>query len=67
MHMVSTIPWTLERVYDRLPAPHTRQRHMGAQLPGGEQQRLAMGRGLMTPPRPLFSVRLRRPGAALTG
>jgi branched-chain amino acid transport system ATP-binding protein len=44
-------PWTLERIYDLFPALATRQRHMGNQLSGGEQQMVAIGRALMTNPR----------------
>ena len=43
--------WTLERVYQFLPAIAARRRHMGDQISGGEQQMLAIGRALMTNPR----------------
>jgi branched-chain amino acid transport system ATP-binding protein len=46
--------WTLERIYDLFPALKARQHHMGAQLSGGEQQMLALGRALMTNPRLLI-------------
>ena len=46
--------WTLERVYDLFPPLKERQRHMGNQLSGGEQQMLAIGRALMTNPRLLI-------------
>ena len=42
--------WTLERIYALFPALHARRRHLGAQLSGGEQQMLAIGRALMTNP-----------------
>jgi branched-chain amino acid transport system ATP-binding protein len=53
-HWGSSAPWTLERVYDLFPTLATRQHHMGAQLSGGEQQMLAIGRALMTNPRLLI-------------
>ena len=43
-------PWTLERVYHLFPRLAERQRNMGNQLSGGEQQMLAIGRALMTNP-----------------
>jgi branched-chain amino acid transport system ATP-binding protein len=43
--------WTLASVYEFLPRLAERRRHMGAQLSGGEQQMLAIGRALMTNPR----------------
>ena len=53
-HWSSGRPWTLECVYDLFPTLATRQHHMGAQLSGGEQQMLAIGRALMTNPRLLI-------------
>jgi branched-chain amino acid transport system ATP-binding protein len=53
-HQTTAAPWTLERIYDVFPALRTRQHHMGAQLSGGEQQMLAIGRALMTNPRLLI-------------
>jgi branched-chain amino acid transport system ATP-binding protein len=47
-------PWTLERVYGLFPSLQERQRHLGNQLSGGEQQMLAIGRALMTNPRLLI-------------
>ncbi|HET6223310.1 MAG TPA: ATP-binding cassette domain-containing protein, partial [Dongiaceae bacterium] len=43
-------PWTLARTFDFLPRLAERQRNMGNQLSGGEQQMLAIGRALMTNP-----------------
>lgn len=42
--------WTLRAVYDLFPRLEERRRHLGAQLSGGEQQMLAIGRALMTNP-----------------
>ena len=42
--------WTLESVYALFPMLRERCRHLGAQLSGGEQQMLAIGRALMTNP-----------------
>jgi branched-chain amino acid transport system ATP-binding protein len=42
--------WTLERVLQTFPRLRERLRHMGAQLSGGEQQMLSIGRALMTNP-----------------
>jgi len=42
--------WTLRRVFDTFPRLAERQRHLGAQLSGGEQQMLSIGRVLMTHP-----------------
>jgi branched-chain amino acid transport system ATP-binding protein len=41
----------LSRVYAFFPRLQERQRHLGSQLSGGEQQLLALGRALMTNPR----------------
>ncbi|HKC44713.1 MAG TPA: ABC transporter ATP-binding protein [Burkholderiales bacterium] len=43
-------PWTLARVYRLFPRLEARAENMGNQLSGGEQQMLAIGRGLMTNP-----------------
>jgi branched-chain amino acid transport system ATP-binding protein len=47
-------PWALERVYELFPRLRERERHLGNQLSGGEQQMLAIGRALMTNPRLLI-------------
>jgi branched-chain amino acid transport system ATP-binding protein len=47
-------PWTLSRTFEFLPRLAERQRNMGNQLSGGEQQMLAIGRALMTNPRLLI-------------
>jgi len=47
-------PWTLERVCALFPRLAERLDRMGAQLSGGEQQMLAIGRALMTNPRLLI-------------
>lgn len=44
-------PWSLERVLDFFPRLGARLTNGGAQLSGGEQQMLAIGRALMTNPR----------------
>ena len=46
--------WTLEAVYRMFPVLAERRRNMGNQLSGGEQQMLAIGRGLMTNPKLLI-------------
>ena len=43
-------PWNKERVYELFPRLRERIKNMGNQLSGGEQQMLAIGRGLMTNP-----------------
>ena len=42
--------WTIDRVYDLFPRLKERRRNGGAQLSGGEQQMLAIGRALLTNP-----------------
>ena len=46
--------WTYERVLTTFPRLGQRLRHSGAQLSGGEQQMLTIGRGLLTNPDLLF-------------
>jgi len=46
--------WTLPRVYEFFPRLAERRGNMGNQLSGGEQQMLAIGRGLMSAPRLLL-------------
>ena len=49
-----TPQWTLETVYRMFPVLAERRRNMGNQISGGEQQMLAIGRGLMTNPKLLI-------------
>jgi branched-chain amino acid transport system ATP-binding protein len=46
--------WTYARIMDTFPRLAERQKHWGAQLSGGEQQMLAIGRALMTHPQLLI-------------
>ncbi|MFC5459299.1 ABC transporter ATP-binding protein [Massilia niabensis] len=46
--------WDLERIYDLFPRLKERERNLGNQLSGGEQQMLAIGRALSTNPRLLI-------------
>ncbi len=47
-------PWTLPRALALLPRLGARLHHRGAELSGGEQQMLAIGRALLTNPRLLI-------------
>ncbi|MEL6241153.1 MAG: ABC transporter permease [Pseudomonadota bacterium] len=44
-------PWTIERIYSTFPRLAERKSNGGAQLSGGEQQMLAIGRALLLNPR----------------
>jgi branched-chain amino acid transport system ATP-binding protein len=46
--------WSVGRVYELFPRLGQRRRHGGAQLSGGEQQMLAIGRALLTNPKLLI-------------
>ncbi len=50
----STIDPNLERVYDQFPRLKERRKQIAGTLSGGEQQMLAMGRGLMSNPKLLM-------------
>ena len=50
----SGIPANLERVYEQFPRLKERRRQIAGTLSGGEQQMLAMGRGLMSNPKLLM-------------
>ena len=47
-------PWTLETVYRLFPRLKEREKNLGSNLSGGEQQMLAIGRALMTNPKLLI-------------
>ena len=42
--------WDIDKVYDLFPVLKEREKNMGTQLSGGQQQMLAIGRALMTNP-----------------
>jgi len=42
--------WTLPRIFDLFPVLRARERHLGFQLSGGEQQMLSIARALMLNP-----------------
>lgn len=47
-------PWTLDLIYQMFPRLKERERNLGSNLSGGEQQMLAIGRALMTNPKLLI-------------
>ena len=47
-------PWTLDSVTQMFPRLQERERNLGSDLSGGEQQMLAIGRALMTNPKLLI-------------
>jgi branched-chain amino acid transport system ATP-binding protein len=47
-------PWDLQKIYATFPRLRERRTNMGNQLSGGEQQMLALARGLMVNPRLLL-------------
>ena len=50
----SANPWVLETVYQLFPRLKEREKNLGSNLSGGEQQMLAIGRALMTNPKLLI-------------
>jgi branched-chain amino acid transport system ATP-binding protein len=49
-----TTPWSVERVYALFPRLQEREKNLGSQLSGGEQQMLTIARTLMTNPEVLL-------------
>jgi branched-chain amino acid transport system ATP-binding protein len=47
-------PWTIERIYVLFPRLKEREKNLGSQLSGGEQQMLTIARTLMTNPEVLL-------------
>jgi branched-chain amino acid transport system ATP-binding protein len=47
-------PWTVERIYAIFPGLREREKNLGSQLSGGEQQMLTIARTLMTNPEVLL-------------
>jgi len=50
----TTKPWSVERVYALFPRLQEREKNLGSQLSGGEQQMLTIARTLMTNPEVLL-------------
>ncbi|WP_374627499.1 ABC transporter ATP-binding protein [Pandoraea sp.] len=50
----ASAPWTLTRIYALFPRLREREKNLGSNLSGGEQQMLAIGRALMTNPKLLI-------------
>jgi branched-chain amino acid transport system ATP-binding protein len=48
------VPWTIERIYALFPRLQEREKNLGSQLSGGEQQMLTIARTLMTNPEVLL-------------
>ena len=46
----TAIPWTVDRIYALFPRLQEREKNLGSQLSGGEQQMLTIARTLMTNP-----------------
>src|SRR4030088_2207459 len=55
--LASPDPWTIDKIHALFPRLAERGSNMGGTLSGGEQQMLAIGRAVVTNPRPLFSAR----------
>ena len=45
-----TTPWTIDKIYSFFPRLNEREKNLGSQLSGGEQQMLTIARTLMTNP-----------------
>jgi branched-chain amino acid transport system ATP-binding protein len=50
----TTAPWTIEKIYALFPRLQEREKNLGSQLSGGEQQMLTIARTLMTNPEVLL-------------
>jgi branched-chain amino acid transport system ATP-binding protein len=50
----TAVPWTVERIYALFPRLQEREKNLGSQLSGGEQQMLTIARTLMTNPEVLL-------------